>query len=541
MVGCCNLEVDVNGEEIFIVDKQILASCSGRLRKLFSKSTGMTRNLKVIFHGFPGGAEGFQLIARFCYNNRRTEITPFNVFLLYCAAKFMQMNTDSSVIPNLVEQTEKYLGGIYFWTWSELLVGLKQCQNLLLFLNSSITLKELLDSLVGRLCTPKITSPPCTSSSNCSTSQFSSEISSDSVRNYYSQPTWWFQDLVFLNIDLLQEVIKEMISQKLDDSMICSFIFYYQKKRFLTASPADKRKITEMVINLLFLLDGGTISCRGLFDIFRVSRSLKMSKCYKNKLENLIGSRLDQATVDDLLVPPSRRKKHYMYDVNLILRFQKLFLLESGSQFFLYRLKQVAGLMDLYIAEVAPDPRLKPSKFVALATALPDFARDSYDGIYQAMDMYLEVHGGLSYEEKMKICCALKYDKLSPATLKDLAQNSKFPSGTAFTAISSLQSKIKSLLCDTLHFKTFSDSTICYSKNGSRSKKQDDGQIHVHAEKLDVPTENEEQLGSRTQGMQRKMVELEKVGKKMQPQMADIMKSRPLSLSNTRALPRLCP
>ena len=54
-------------------------------------------------------------------------------------------------------------------------------------------------------------------------------------------------------------------------------------------------------------------------------------------------------------------------------------------------LNKVATLMDLYIAEVAPDPYLKPSKFLALIVALPESARDSYDEVYRAIDMYLEV------------------------------------------------------------------------------------------------------------------------------------------------------
>jgi hypothetical protein len=55
------------------------------------------------------------------------------------------------------------------------------------------------------------------------------------------------------------------------------------------------------------------------------------------------------------------------------------------------RLRKVGVLVDLYITEVAPDPCLRPSKFLALAMVLPDAARDSYDELYRAIDMYLEV------------------------------------------------------------------------------------------------------------------------------------------------------
>jgi hypothetical protein len=47
--------------------------------------------------------------------------------------------------------------------------------------------------------------------------------------------------------------------------------------------------------------------------------------------------------------------------------------------------------MDLYLGEVAPDSHLKPSKFLALLLVLPDYARESDDHIYKAMDLFLEV------------------------------------------------------------------------------------------------------------------------------------------------------
>ena len=104
----------------------------------------------------------------------------------------------------------------------------------------------------------------------------------------------------------------------------------------------------------------------------------------------MIGSQLDQATLDNLLVP-SPYGINYLYDVNLVLRFLKAFLNGRSSQLSAIRLRKVASLMDLYTAEVAPDPCLKPSKFQAIAMALPDSARDSCDELYRAMDMYLEV------------------------------------------------------------------------------------------------------------------------------------------------------
>jgi APA family basic amino acid/polyamine antiporter len=51
----------------------------------------------------------------------------------------------------------------------------------------------------------------------------------------------------------------------------------------------------------------------------------------------------------------------------------------------------VARLLDGYLAEIAPDVNLKPSKFQALASAVPEYARPLDDGLYRAIDVYLKV------------------------------------------------------------------------------------------------------------------------------------------------------
>ncbi|KAA8524554.1 hypothetical protein F0562_010977 [Nyssa sinensis] len=537
----CDLEVDVNGEETFIVDKKIISPYSGRISKLFGKLTGPRKSLKVIFHDFPGGAESFELLARFCYSNGKIEINPLNLSLLHCIAHFMEMNKSVSGTLNLFEQTEKSLEAIRYWTWSELLVALKQCQDLFPVANSSGILQKCLDSLVGRLALASEASPcPSNSSPDSSGFRFSCDTrSTESLKNSSIRATWWFEDVVGLNPNLVEMVIKLMVSRKFDHVTISRFLFYYQKSRFITATLDEKRKITETVIDMLHSLDRDAVSCKSLFGILRVTLNSNISKCCRNKLESMIGAQLDQATLDNLLVP-SPIGMNYLYDVNLVLRFLKSFLGRGICRLPAIQLKKVTSLMDLYIAEVAPDPCLKPSKFLALVRALPDSARDSYDEIYRAMDMYLEVHAGLSEEEKMNICCGLNYEKLSSETCNHLAHNAKFPSKSAAQAIISQQYKLKNLLQDTNQPTPFTDSPCSFVEINSKGKKNEAcEQIVLYAGKLDLSSENEK-LKAHLQGMQWRVLELEKVCKKMQTQMTKIMKSRLSNHSNAKSLPRLC-
>ena len=372
--------------------QKVIASYCGRLRKLFGKSTGSARNLKVIFNDFPGGAGNFELLSRFCYNNGRIDITPSNISFLHSAAQFMEMNNSVSGTHNLLEETEKSLKGMNYWAWSELLITIKQCQDLLPFPNSSGILEKCVDSLIGRMATSSEPSPcPSTSSPDSSGVRFSCDTrSTESLKNSFSRATWWFEDLLVLSTNLVGMVIKSMVLRKFDHAIISRFLFYYQKSKCYTGTSDEKRNVVETVIDILYILDWNSVSFKSLFGILRVALNLNISKCSRTKLESMIGSQMDQATLDNLLIP-SPYGMNYLYNVKLVLRFLKAFLHGGISQTSPTQLRKVASLMDLYIAEVAPDPCLKPSKFLALTMSLPDSARDSYDRIYRATDMYLQV------------------------------------------------------------------------------------------------------------------------------------------------------
>ncbi|KAI3440680.1 NPH3 domain-containing protein [Psidium guajava] len=538
MEAFCDLQVDVNGEETFMVNKKILSSYSGRLGKLFSKSSCTTRSLKVIFNDFPGGAESFELVCRFCYNNGKIEITPLNTTHLSCAANFMEMSNSISGNDNLVEQTEKSLEEIRHWTWSELMVALRQCQNSFPVAEKSGLLERCLDSVTTRLALASEPSPsPSTSSSDYSGVRFSCDTkSTESMKNSFSRATWWFEDLLIIDVSLLEMMVGSMIKQKVELTTISKFLLFYQKSKFHTAMSHEKCKIMETVVNLLHSLEPSYAPCKSLFGILRVALGLNISKDCRNKLEIMIGSQMHQATLDNLLVP-SPRGTHSLYDANLVLRLVKAFLKEGTSGVPEVQMKKVANLMDLYIAEVAPDPCLKPSKFLTLAMVLPDSARNSFDDMYHAVDMYMEVHAGLSEGEKIKMCRALNYRKLSAEARKHLSENSKFPSKIITQALNSQEFELKSLIRVSSNPSAFTSSPC--SLSGNIKKDEAGEQIVLYAGDLDLSTDDV-RLRAQLQGMQSRVTELEKLCRKMQTQMAKVLRSRVSSSQKSRSLPRLC-
>ena len=143
----------------------------------------------------------------------------------------------------------------------------------------------------------------------------------------------------------------------------------------------------------------------------------------------------------------------------------------------------------------------------------------------------VQVHPQLSEEEKMKVCCSINFDKLSSESCKHLTQNLKFPSRTAIQALIFQNSKLKSLLQNTTTNKL---------KKSSSHSADNEQHVILHANRLDLSMENEK-LKSHLQGMQCRVVELEKVCRKMQTQLTQVKKTKLSSSSSAgRSLPRLC-
>jgi hypothetical protein len=276
---------------------------------------------------------------------------------------------------------------------------LKQCQESLPSKGYLEILDRIVDQLIERLASPCNVTSPYTFSSNRPSFQFSSRSSfkfscdtsiNNSLRNNCFEATWWFEHLLFLKIDLLDNIIRKMISYDFDHSVISKFLFYYHNLSYVSAAQDVKIETIKVVINLLSLLDTGSISCKGLFNLNRITISLKISKFCRNNIECLIGPLLDQVTIDYLLLASPHDRDH-AYDVDFVLRVMKIFLLGGSFELNLNQDKRVSKMMDLFLVEVSPDPHLNPCEFEALITVLPDTMRESHDQLYLAMDMYLKV------------------------------------------------------------------------------------------------------------------------------------------------------
>ncbi|XP_076922816.1 BTB/POZ domain-containing protein At3g03510-like [Bidens hawaiensis] len=90
----------------------------------------------------------------------------------------------------------------------------------------------------------------------------------------------------------------------------------------------------------------------------------------------------------------------------------------------------VAELVEDFLSEVANDTDLRKDSFISLAEmsiAASDGTQRPSDGIYRAIDIYLNKHRYLTESEREEICAVLECNKLSPEACEHAAQNERLP------------------------------------------------------------------------------------------------------------------
>jgi hypothetical protein len=386
-----------------------MCAFSGRLRTMVKQKTASRKEaLCIKLAEFPGGAEGFELVARFCYSNGRVPLCPSNLPLLHCAAVFLEM-TEEVCACNLLAQAETFVNGLYYWTWSDVLAAVKSCEPFAAAADASGLLDSLISALFAKITacpgtptaaagTPNRSSSSCTSSPD--TAGFARSASSpktpESMRPCAGRE-WWFHDMTSLSPPTIEKVMRVLGCYGIENKNLILTRFLLHYLRAATRGPSPPRNegtlagLADTAVHGVALVGGTAFSCRGLFWVLRIVSAVGLSRECRHKLERLMGLMLDQATLDDLLV--SGDDGGGVYDVNLVMRLARVFVSsEEDADAPSQRMRKVGKLIDKYLGEISPDQGLKVSKFLALAESLPDSARECYDGVYRALDIYLEVN-----------------------------------------------------------------------------------------------------------------------------------------------------
>ncbi|XP_062185291.1 BTB/POZ domain-containing protein At1g50280-like [Phragmites australis] len=553
----CDLKVHINGQHTLHLHQSVMCAFSGRLRTMVKqekkKPSSRKEALCVKLAEFPGGAEGFELVARFCYNNGRVPLCPSNLPLLHCAAVFLEM-TEEVCACNLLTQAEAFVNGLYYWTWADVLSAVKSCEPFAAAVDGSGLLEKLIIALFSKitsnpetLTTAAAVGTPNRSSSSCSSSpdtvgfgQSSSTKTPESMKPCIGRE-WWFDDLTSLSPHTIEKVMRVLGCYGIENKNLILTRFLLRYLRAATRRPALCKEgtlagLADTAVHGVALVGGTAFSCRGLFWVLRIVSAVGLSKECKHKLERLMGLMLDQATLDDLLVSGDDGG---VYDVNLVMRLVRVFVVsEEEADAPSQRMRKVGRLVDKYLGEISPDHGLKVSRFLAVAESLPDSARECYDGVYRALDIYLESHPALSLDERTTLCRCLNYEKLTLEACKDLAKNRRIPPGVAVQALTSQQSKLQINKPAAAAEESRTDPSQTprrVVRASARTRKVD----------LDGASDEKELLRLNLQKMQNRVVELERACKDMQGQMSKMARGKSFGAASChqtggRGLPRLC-
>ncbi|KAK6924287.1 NPH3 domain [Dillenia turbinata] len=420
----------------------------------------------VTLTDFPGGCETFETAAKFCYGVK-IELSPLNVAPLRCAGEFLGMTEEYSE-ENLISKTERFLTQSVLKSLKDSILTLKTCEKLMPVAETLGIVQRCIESVSNK-------------ASSSDPSLFGWPVSDEMAAKLSNQGIWngietglrrkssknsWFEDLALLSLPLFKRLIMAMRAQDLSPEIIENCLIYYAKKYIpgisrssrkpssssFVSSETEQKELIETIISNLPMEkttsrsfnSRSSTATRFLFGLLRTANILNASDACRGALERKIGSQLENANLDDLLIPSYSYLNETLYDVDCLERILSYFLDRYEEE----RSNAAAGarddennegharspaimlvgkLIDGYLSEIASDANLKPEKFYNLAVSLPDEARLFDDGLYRAVDVYLKAHPWIAEEEREKICGIMDCQKLTLEACTHAAQNERLP------------------------------------------------------------------------------------------------------------------
>lgn len=443
----------------------------------------------------PGGAESFELAAKFCYGIA-VDLTAANISGLRCAAEYLEMTEDLEE-GNLIFKTEAFLSYVVLSSWRDSIVVLKSCEGLSPWAENLQIVRRCSESIAWKACAnPRgirwaYTGRP----SKTNSPKWGSESKESSPsRNQQVPPDWWFEDVSILRIDHFVRVITAIKVKGMRFELLGAAIMQYATKwlpgltkdtsqsndepwsqgglHLIVAGSANREDLSSsqtreqrLVIESLISIippQRDCVSCSFLLRLLRLANMLKVAQALITELEKRVGMQLEQAGLVDLLIP-SYNKSETLYDVDLVQRLVEHFLVqeqtEGSSPGREYGDKhgyernggtsgkvRVARLLDSYLTEVSRDRNLSLTKFQVLAEALPESARTCDDGMYRAVDSYLKAHPTLTEHERKRLCRVMDCQKLSIDACMHAAQNERLPLRVVVQVLFSEQLKISNAI-----------------------------------------------------------------------------------------------
>ncbi|KAK4790762.1 hypothetical protein SAY86_018066 [Trapa natans] len=418
----------------------------------------------ITFHDFPGGSDTFEMAAKFCYGVK-INLSTWNAAPLRCAAEFLEM-TDEYSANNLIAKTEKFISQSLLKSLKDSPRALKTCERVMELAETLEIPLRCIEAVVlkasdvdSRMFGWPVKDGASQGSDSVNQLHWDTIEGGNRRKGVSSDGNFapWLEDLALLNLNMFKRLISSMRDGDLSSEIVEKCLMYYAKKYIPGASRSSRkpsrmvssasssssvlseREQMELLETITSILSEGkpsrsTTGVPFLFGLLRTANILSASDECRSVLERRIGLQLEQATLDDLLIPSYSYLKETLYDVDCAERILVHFLedwKERGEEADAGErspsLMLVGKLIDGYLSEIASDANLKPDRFYKLAMSLPEQARLFDDGLYRAVDVYLKAHSWISDSHCEYICGMMDIQKLTPEACTHAAQNENLP------------------------------------------------------------------------------------------------------------------
>ncbi|XP_075480895.1 BTB/POZ domain-containing protein At5g47800-like isoform X2 [Primulina tabacum] len=432
-----DLTIQINNISYLLHKYPLLPKC-GLLQRLISDSEDSS-NATLNLHDIPGGEEAFELCAKYCYGIT-INLSARNFASAFCAAKYLGM-TQKVETGNFVMKLEAFLSSCILEGWKDSVVTLQNTRGIYEWSESLGLVRKCIESIVDKILTP---------THKVSWSYTYTRPGYEKNRRESVPKDWWTEDISLLDVDIFRCIVTAIKSTNMLQPQLIGESLHVYACRWLPEitntglnegstsqvedqdSPDRKQRILETIVSLI-PADKGSVSVKFLLRLVSISNFLGVSPVTKTELLRLSGLQLEDAALDDLLLPNRVSTDQTSYDVELVQTVLESFLRqwkrrtptdESLSQ---KSINNVGKLIDSYLQVVSKDANLSVQKMTSLAETLPGIARTDHDNLYKAINIYLKEHPDLSKMDKKHLCRILDCQNLSPEVRSHAVKNERLP------------------------------------------------------------------------------------------------------------------
>ncbi|KAD5318002.1 hypothetical protein E3N88_17948 [Mikania micrantha] len=364
------------GDVSFHLHKYPLLSRSGKMNRIIYDSREIDLS-KVAMDDIPGGADAFELAAKFCYGIA-VDLTATNISGLRCAAEYLEMTEDLEE-GNLIFKTEAFLSYVVLSSWRDSILVLKSCEKLSPWAENLQIVRRCSESIAWKACAnPKGIRWQYTGKPMKVSSPSWNEMKDSSPSRTPVPPDWWYEDVSILRIDHFVRVITAIKVKGMRYELVGAAITHYATKSLpglikegaggfteegstnsigmvagaavsshwkgglhmivagnrddpsSTTQIRDQRMIIESLISII-PQQKDSVSCSFLLRLLRMANLLKVAPALVTELEKRVGMQFEQAALGDLLIP-GYNKTETMYDVDLVQRLLEHFLIQEQME-----------------------------------------------------------------------------------------------------------------------------------------------------------------------------------------------------------------